>query len=169
MTLLFIAQILWYIAIIFSTLWFTAKKDKNALILMSFFNLFMGSHFLILWAYSGWFSLFFDILKNIFSLKYKNNIYSLVFFTTITCIIGYFTFDGTLPSLLPGIAPIVWTIWIFTLKGMHLRYVFLTCNILWILYNLAVWSLPWLIASSINMVAIFIGLWRVYKQQKYAK
>ncbi len=162
-------QILWYVSIIFSILWFTAKKDKNALILMSVFNFFMWIHLLFLWASAWGYSLLFDILKNMFSLKYKNNLYTLGFFTVITLIIGYFTFDGTLISLLPAIAPVVWTVWIFLLSWVHLRFIFLTCSSLWLIYNFFIGSLPWVISASINIISIFVWIWRIRKQQKYAK
>lgn len=162
-------QIIWYIAIVFSILWFSAKKDKNAIILVSLFNLFMWFHLLLLGALAWAYSLFFDIAKNMFSLKYKNNLYTLSFFTCITLIIAFFTYNGTFISLLPALAPIVWTVWIFLFSWVHLRFIFLTCSVLWIIYNLFIGSIPWMLSSFINIISIFVGIWRIRKQQKYAK
>lgn len=158
-----------YFATVFSILGFLSKSDSKSLIYMSLFNLFLWSHYLLLWLYSGAFSLYFDIVKNMFSLKYKNNILTLSIFSLITLAIWYFTYDGTYSSFLPIIAPLIWTLWIFTLSWVHLRYIFLTCNLIWLIYNILVWSLPGIILWIINLIAIAIGISRFYKQQRYAK
>lgn len=163
--------VLWYIAICVWFLSFLIKNDKKLLQVNALFNILMWSHLYLLWWFSGAYTLFFDAFKNILSTRYKYNIPLLAFFTLVNIGILFLTFDGSFLSLFPWIASISWTAGIFLLTWIRLRFLIMFVIVTWFLYNLSLYSIPWMLGSSGNFIAVLIWTLRILftKSSHHAK
>ena len=157
-----VAQIIGFIAFIFSLIAFHKKKKNKILSNMIISNVLNLIHYLLLGAYSGCITKVLAIIRdNFIILKGKNkklssNIY-LILFILIYIIAGIFTYNGVL-SILPLMAALIYIIFIWNGKELTIKKVAFGTYFLWLIYNIFVLSIPGIISNIVSIISTFIAI-----------
>ena len=151
-----IAQIIGFIAFIFSIIAYQKKSKEKILGNMIVSNILNLIHYLLLGAFSGFITKIIAILRDSFVIiKKKNKILSskwfLVIFIVIYIFAGIFTYKG-IKSLFPIIASIIYIIPIWNGNEATVRKTAFFCYFLWLIYNFYVFSFSGIFS---NIVSIF--------------
>lgn len=161
------AQVIGFLAAFINFFAFATAKDKKFLIFMAISSFVWGVHFYLMGLFSAAFISFFDIVKNIIALKYKNNHYLSVFFLIVYVIIGIFTFEaGNYFSLLPIINSLLSIIFIFYFSGAKLKIGFLLILTIWFIYNFFGNSLGGMLSDIVLFIAGLYGLYKILQENK---
>ncbi|MBE6158984.1 MAG: YgjV family protein [Firmicutes bacterium] len=157
-----VAQIIGFIAFIFSLIAYHKKNKNKILGNMIISNVLNLIHYLLLGAYSGCITKVLAIIRdNFIILKDKNkklssNIY-LILFILIYIIAGIFTYNGVL-SLLPLMAALIYIIFIWNGKELTIKKVAFGTYFLWLIYNICVLSIPGIISNVVSIISTFIAI-----------
>lgn len=163
-------QIIWFIALFFVFLGFKETDDRKLILYLTVWSFFWGIHFSILGLVAAAGINFFDIGKNLMWLKYENNkIFMWVFITCyiIIWMVSY-TYTWNIFSLLPTLASVVSTVWVFIFRWIYLRLNLLGVLWIWFVYNFAWWSIPGITSDIVLIWATFYGIYKLtYKISHY--
>ena len=99
------------------------------------------------------------------SKKKRSSKYLPVIFITLYIILGIVTFESPI-SLLPMIAASVYTATIYLCDVKVIRYASVFTNVLWLIYNLSVFSIVGMAAQIILIVNGCIAIYRYRKKKK---
>jgi len=152
-------QISWFAAMGIILLAYFQKDDHTVKKLMLLSSLFWGTHFYLLWVYSGLCATIIFALRLCLSIKLWKNKNAFIFLVIITFITAYFTYDWYL-SLLPVITSLCGAYSFFFLEKIQLRLAMMFNSSTWLVYHIAIWSL----SGAINEVLTqFILIATVYR------
>ncbi len=150
------------------------RKRKSTLLkmdVMSGFCAFM--HYAFLGAWAGMASKFISTIRNaiaayISSKKIKTPKILPIIFVTLYIMIGFFAFDSPL-AVLPILAPCIYTIAIYTCDITKIRYAGAITAIIWLIYDICVFSIVGMIAQTILIINVVIAIYRFRKKKKKSR
>ena len=157
-----IAQIIGFIAFLFSLVAYHKSKKNKILGNMIISNVLNLIHYLLLGAYSGCITKVLAIIRdNFIILKDKNkklssNIY-LILFILIYIIASIFTYNGII-SLFPLMAALIYIIFIWNGREITIKKVAFATYFLWLIYNIFVLSIPGIITNIVSIISTFIAI-----------
>lgn len=164
-----ISQFFAFAAFIFDLIAIQRKK-KSTLLNMDVMAAFCSFlHYAFLGAWSGMVSKFVTTIRNAIaaseaSHKRKSPKILPIIFVIIYIVIGFFTFDSIL-AILPILAPCIYTIVIYTGDVKKIRYAALITGIIWLAYDICIFSILGSIAQAILLVNDMLAIYR-YRNQK---
>ncbi len=148
-----LAQWIWLIAFLVSAYNFSFAKWKKFIFFTAIASFFWALHFIFLglgaeeslkyWLISAWLINFFDIFKNLFSLKYEKNLQLVILISLFYLIIWIFSYNWIL-SLIPTTTAILSTFLVFYIRSIYLNIWFLFITFLWMIFNYfsaSIWGL----------------------------
>ena len=144
------------------------KKSLLNLDTMAAFCSFL--HYAFLGAWAGMVSKIITTVRNAVaaneaSHKRKSPKILPIIFVGLYVIIGFFTFDSWL-SLLPILAPSIYTIVIYTSDVQKIRYAAVVTNLIWLVYNIFVFSAVGIIAQVVLTINDLIAIYRYRKKKR---
>ena len=157
-----LAQIIGFIAFFVSLIAYHRKDKKNILINMITANIINLFHYLLLGAYSGCITKLLAIFRDCFIIFKKNcnnflNYFYLIFFIILYVIASIFTFNGIL-SILPLLAALIYTIFIWNGNELRLKKIAFICYFIWLIYNIFVMSISGIVSNVISIVSTLIAI-----------
>ena len=157
-----LAQIIGFIAFFVSLIAYHRKDKKNILINMIIANIINLVHYLLLGAYSGCITKLLAIFRDCFIIFKKNcnnflNYFYLLFFIILYIIASIFTFNGIL-SILPLLAALIYTIFIWNGNELRLKKIAFICYFIWLIYNIFVMSISGIVSNVISIVSTLIAI-----------
>ena len=157
-----LAQIIGFIAFFVSLIAYHRKDKKNILINMIIANIINLVHYLLLGAYSGCITKLLAIFRDCFIIFKKNcnnflNYFYLIFFIILYIIASIFTFNGIL-SILPLLAALIYTIFIWNGNELRLKKIAFICYFIWLIYNIFVMSISGIVSNVISIVSTLIAI-----------
>lgn len=169
-------QTIWIIAFLISIYNFLFCKDKKFIIVTAIASLVWWIHFFAIGALVASYINFFDIFKNLASLKWerqKSWMWKFIFAYSIIWLYTFLNIDFlTLTiwelnyfSLLPTFSAIFSTYLVFMVRWVKMKLWFLLVVLAWLIYNLAFGSIGWVMTDLSLLVAWLI--W-TYKDTKKA-
>ena len=137
----------------------TKKKILRNMVLSNILNLI---HYLLLGAYSGCITKLLAIFRDCFIIFKKNcnnflNYFYLIFFIILYIIASIFTFNGIL-SILPLLAALIYTIFIWNGNELRLKKIAFICYFIWLIYNIFVMSISGIVSNVISIVSTLIAI-----------
>ena len=157
-----LAQIIGFIAFFVSLIAYHRKDKKTILINMITANIINLVHYLLLGAYSGCITKLLAIFRDCFIIFKKNcnnflNYFYLIFFIILYIIASIFTFNGIL-SILPLLAALIYTIFIWNGNELRLKKIAFICYFIWLIYNIFVMSISGIVSNVISIVSTLIAI-----------
>ena len=157
-----LAQIIGFIAFFVSLIAYHRKDKKTILINMITANIINLFHYLLLGAYSGCITKLLAIFRDCFIIFKKNcnnflNYFYLIFFIILYIIASIFTFNGIL-SILPLLAALIYTIFIWNGNELRLKKIAFICYFIWLIYNIFVMSISGIVSNVISIVSTLIAI-----------
>ena len=157
-----LAQIIGFIAFFVSLIAYHRKDKKNILINMITANIINLFHYLLLGAYSGCITKLLAIFRDCFIILKKNcnnflNYFYFIFFIIFYIIASIFTFNGIL-SILPLLAALIYTIFIWNGNELRLKKIAFICYFIWLIYNIFVMSISGIVSNVISIVSTLIAI-----------
>ena len=157
-----LAQIIGFIAFFVSLIAYHRKDKKTILINMIIANIINLVHYLLLGAYSGCITKLLAIFRDCFIIFKKNcnnflNYFYLIFFIILYIIASIFTFNGIL-SILPLLAALIYTIFIWNGNELRLKKIAFICYFIWLIYNIFVMSISGIVSNVISIVSTLIAI-----------
>ena len=157
-----LAQIIGFIAFFVSLIAYHRKDKKTILINMITANIINLVHYLLLGAYSGCITNLLAIFRDCFIIFKKNcnnflNYFYLIFFIILYIIASIFTFNGIL-SILPLLAALIYTIFIWNGNELRLKKIAFICYFIWLIYNIFVMSISGIVSNVISIVSTLIAI-----------
>ena len=161
-----LAELLGFIALTLISLSYQKKTKSKFLVLQILANVFYGLQYLVLGAYSA---VCMDIISLIRtytfysyeSLNKKVPFKALIIIEIFITLIGVFTFNGNIYSLLPIVIGIVYSI---AMWQKDLRITYFTAaltSVVWIYYNFVIGAYIATFASVIELFASIIGFLKI--------
>ena len=161
-------------ALLIST--YQVKKRKTILILSFLALIANGIVYTLLSAWSGLAMVFVAMIRNtIFMIDEKKSgksdeitkkdIIILVVLYTISIISAIFTYEGIL-SMMSVIATMLYTYSIWQKKTNVYKFLGIIIEIVWIIYNIYIFSIMGIILESLLLISAVIGIIREYKMKK---
>lgn len=144
------------------------KDDYTVKKLMLLSSLFWGTHFYLLWVYSGLAAIVIWVLRLLLSIKYERNFKAFLVIVIITLISGYFTFDWFM-SLLPVFTSINGAYSFFFLEKVKLRLAMLLNSSIWLVYHMSIGSISWILNESFTHVILIATVYRMTHPQWWAR
>lgn len=169
-TFYIISQVFALLSIIFDLI-AAQRRKKYDLLKMDTLAAFCSSlHYAFLGAWSGLISKVVTTARNGIAAyeaknKRKNNKWLPVVFITLYIILGVITFDSPF-SVLPILAPSIYTIVIYNYDASVIRYAIVVTAIIWLIYDIHVLSIVGIVADIIITVNGLIAIYRYRKKQK---
>ena len=157
-----LAQIIGFIAFFVSLIAYHRKDKKTILINMITANIINLFHYLLLGAYSGCITKLLAIFRDCFIILKKNcnnflNYFYLIFFIILYIIASIFTFNDIL-SILPLLAALIYTIFIWNGNELRLKKIAFICYFIWLIYNIFVMSISGIVSNVISIVSTLIAI-----------
>lgn len=168
-------QVVWIIAFLISIYNFLFCKDRKFIIVTAIASLVWWIHFFAIWALVAAYINFFDIFKNAASLKWERNKSWMWKFIIAYIIIWLYTFlnidlntfsiwELSYFSLLPTFSAIFSTYLVFMTNWVKMKMWFLLVVLAWLIYNIAFWSIWWVMTDLSLLVAWLIWTYRDTKK-----
>lgn len=154
-----IAQISGFIWMIFVWIAFLNKDDLITIKFLFIANFFWWIQFLLLESYAGLVAIIISVLRLYFSMKYKKNIKVFSFIIALIIITWIIVYDWYF-SLLPILWSFIWAYSFFFFSGIALRIWCLFISIVWLIYNIHIWSIWWVINEVVVEMLIIITLYQ---------
>lgn len=150
-----IAQTSGFIWMICIWIAFLKTDDLQTIKILFIANIFWWLHFALLGS-TAWLSMvIIACLRLALSIKYKKNKKVFIFLIILTILVWFFVYDW-IYSLLPILASLIWAYSFFFLSWVTLRIWCLALSITWLIYNIYLWSISWIINEIIvEMLHIF--------------
>jgi len=156
-----LSQIIEVLALITALISYHLKTKKQIFKGMCISAILDIVHYLLLNAYSGFFTKLLALIRNVFILKKDDNeklnkkIY-LVVFILLTIVLGILTFND-IYSILPFIAAIIYLIVVWNGSELQIKKIAFLCYFLWIIYNISVLSVMGIISNIIALISTYIA------------
>ena len=164
-----ISQLFAFVAFIFSLIAFHRSKKENILKTSIASNIFDIIHYLFLNAYSGMVTKVLAFFRNCFVLfkdKRKKQYHIFFFvFLVLYIIAGILTYKS-IYSVLPIIAAITYLYAIYYCKELTIKSVSCGGYVLWLIYNICIFSVVGIISSIVAIISTAIA---IYRHKKGAK
>ncbi|MBR2725458.1 YgjV family protein [Candidatus Saccharibacteria bacterium] len=147
------------------------QKKKSSLLNFDTLAAFCSVlHYAFLGAWAGMASKIITTIRNAIAareaaLKHRSPKLLPFVFVVLYTIIGIFTFESIF-SVLPILAPSLYAIVIYMCDVKKVRYAAVATNIMWLIYNIFVFSIVGII---VQVVLIVNGLIAIYRYRKKAK
>jgi len=136
------------------------KDDHTVKKLMLLSSLFWGTHFYLLWVYSGLAATIIWVFRLWLSLKFQKNKYAFTSIVVLTFITWYFTYDG-LFSLLPIITSLNGAYSFFYLEKIKLRIAMIVNSMTWLVYHVSIWSVSGIMNESFTQIILWVTIYRM--------
>lgn len=139
------------------------RKDKKCILKnMILSNIFNLTHYFLLGAFSGCITKSLAIFRDCVVIqKEKNKKLSkkryLFIFIVLYIIASIITYNGII-SIMPFIAALTYIIFIWNGNEIQIKKVALFSYVLWLLYNIFVYSLIGIISNSISIISTLIAI-----------
>ena len=165
-----IGQIIGGVAFCLSLTAYHRKTKEKILGNMILSNIMNVLHYLLIDANTGFITKIVAILRDSFIiLKNKNkkipsNLFLGLFFV-IYGIIAICTYTN-LWSLFPVIAATIYLIPVWNGNEVTVKRIAFVCYILWLIYNIFVFSIPGIISNTISIISTFIAVYNAQKKIK---
>ena len=160
-----IAQALAVIICIISALSYFSKRKETYLADQLLVNILYGVQYILLGAFSGAVSNAVSLVKYVvFYVNAKNSkknpTWQVIMFCMLSVVLGVLAYSN-LFSIIPIITSVVFTIAIWQDNPVVLRGIVIFCNLLWVIYNIAVgayisavYSIVELLAALVTMISL---------------
>lgn len=166
-----ISQIFFVLNYIFLLLTYRVKNKKNILIFNTASGISESIWFLLLWAFSGCTMIMLSLIRNI--IFWYNDKKSNIILQNISFIILFFsiiffsiiTYDW-LYSILPWIS---WILYLYSIRQKNIktyRLLWIPVELCWILYNIYICSIVWIIWDCCIFLYIVYGFFQVKNTKK---
>lgn len=136
------------------------KDDLTVKKLMLLSSLFWGTHFYLLWMYSGLAAVIIFVFRLGLSLKFQRSLRAFSSIIVVTLITWYFTFDGFI-SMLPIITSMMWAYSFFFLEKVKLRIAMMCNSCTWLIYHVYIWSLSGMVNEVFTQVILIVTIYRM--------
>lgn len=149
-------------------------KKKSSLLKMDTLAAFFSFlHYAFLGAWAGMVSKIITTARNGIAareatLNHKSSKVLPLIFVGLYVLLGCFTFESPF-SLLPIIAPSFYAIVIYTCDVKKVRYAALTTNIIWLIYNVFVFSIAGIVSQIVLIINSSVAIYRYRKKKKKIK
>ena len=144
------------------------RKKKTELLKMDTAAAFCSFlHYAFLGAWPGMVNKIITTVRNAIATyeakhnRKSHNLLPIIFIVLYICL-GVFTFDSFF-SLLPMLAATLYTVVIYTGDVAKIRYVYVVTNLIWLIYNIFVFSIVGIVA---HVVLVINGLVAIYRYRK---
>lgn len=163
-----ISQIFAVLSIIFDLVAAQRRKKVDLLKMDTLAALCSSLHYAFLGAWSGLVSKIITTIRNGLAVyqtahKRKNSKLILIIFVLAYIIIGLLTFNSAF-SILPILAPSIYTIVIYTSNVKKIRYAVVLSNLLWLIYDIHLISIAGIVAETIIIANGLIAIYRYRKK-----
>ena len=140
------------------------NKNDGLLVLQVISCIFFILNYLFLGAFTGLSVIIFEIIRDLFYIKLKNDKKFFCFTLPIYALIGYFTYDGF--GSLFSIFASVCDGYALTHHGKKVVFLGLLVYVLWLIYDIYVFSIFSVIAESILIISNLIILFKTKDVRK---
>lgn len=154
-----IAQSIGFVAMICVWIAFLYNDDLKTIKMLLIANLFWWLVFILLDSYAGLIAIIIASIRLILSIKYKKNL-KVFLFLVLGTLIFWFIICDTYISLIPIIWSLIWIYIFFYFSWIQLRIWCLILSITWLIYNLLIWSIWWVINEIIVELLIIRILYK---------
>ncbi len=161
-------QWIWMVAFLISIVNFSIWKNKSFIFIMMIASGFWWAHFMLIGALAASAVQFFDVIKNLFALKFEKNKYVALFFILAYILIWFFTYKDVY-SLIPILTSIFWVILVFYVRWVWLNIWYLWIISLWFIYNLYNNSVWWVMSDVVLWVVWIFWIIRILFFEKKKK
>lgn len=149
---------------------YLVKDKKIIMILCIICSLFYGVQYLLLGAISGMLMNLVGIIRDIWFYinaknNKKNNIIVLFVLIIISILFSIYSFNGIF-SIIPLVATILFTYSVWQDNNKIYRYLAIPISILWIIYNVYIYSVFAIISECILLIIKIIGVIKLYKSKE---
>ena len=158
------AQLLGFFYTLFLIISNFRKTSRQILIYQTISFSFKGVHYLLLGGLSGFYSSIISMTRNILFSKVKKSFYLMLLFVIIYFIVGIFTYRD-FGSIIPSIASIFYTIVVNTNKPSILRKGMIVNCLLWLFYNIYIFSIAGIITQIIMIISTVISIMKLDKNK----
>ena len=147
------------------------RKKKSDLLKMDTIAAFCSFlHYAFLGAWAGIVSKIITTIRNAIAAertmhKRKDAKLLPLIFAVAYIVVGCFTFESVF-SILPILAPCLYTVVIYTSDVKKIRYAVVITNILWLIYDISVFSIMGIVAQTILIINGLIAIYRFRKKTK---
>lgn len=149
-----LAQVIWILASISIVLSFVFKRDILVKIMLTVSAFLFFLHYLFLWnAFSWMIVALFWTFKNLVSIKKEPPKIIWACFVWIYFVLMLLNYEGLINSF-PYIASWLATAWVFFLRWVQMRILYAITHIFYMIYNINVESIWWVITSIFGIVTI---------------
>lgn len=166
-----ISQFFALLGLIFSLLAFHQKKKEDILKTSLFSNVFHIIHYLLVGGFNGFLTKVLAFIRNSFVIyKDRKNIKSklyLLVFMVLYILLSIYTYKN-IYSILPSIAALIYLIAIWYGDEMIIKKVGCFGYILWLLYDIFVFSILGILADLVSLVSTLIAV-LIYKKDLSSK
>lgn len=164
------AQLIGAAAMLTITLSVQCRKKKHMMMVQSAAHMLYGFQYALLGAFSAAFMDIISVLRNILFYKYDKDRKKIplilpTIVILVTAFVGILTYTNTL-SLLPVIIAILYTIGASFRDPRVYKYIFGTCAIAWLFYNLKFQAYVCVIGNIMEITSTAIALIRETKRKK---
>lgn len=164
------AQSFWFIAMIIWICGFIVLNDRTTVKFFIVSTCFWILHFIFLWNYAALWAACIGQVRFVLSLKYQKSIKILAGVIIASLWFWFFSFDGTLISLLPLIATSVSSYGFFFLERARLRLLLGFVSIMWFSYHYKTGSMSWVLNEIIVQCTIWYSIYKfTYWEEKKEK
>ncbi len=148
----FTAQIVGFIAVWILLYGLSQKDDIKSIKIVTVSLLFWAINYALLWLISALLVTFIGFIRMYFSLRYKWNMYAFSFLLALIFLSWYFSYDGTIISMLPIIASLFWIVAFQLYSWVKMRLILLFSWFLWLAY--------WIMVENITLIIneVLVGL-----------
>ena len=165
-----ISQIFAILSIIFDLAAAQRRKKLDLLKMDTLAALCSSLHYAFLGAWSGLISKIITTARNGLAAyqtahKRKDNKLLLIIFVLLYIILGIFAFNSFF-SIIPILAPSIYTIVIYISNVKKIRYAIVLSNLLWLIYDIHLLSIAGIIAETIIIINGIIAIYRYRKKNK---
>ena len=165
-----IAQIIGFIALAFTCISIQQNKKIKVIIYQIVANFLYFLQYFFLNALSGAGISFLGLIRYIVYYQYEKNnkkksVLVLLIFSTISIIIGFFTYNGLI-SLLPPITAVMYTYGTWQNNLKRFRVIAVIVPVCWFIYNFFVGAYVGLISTFIEFTSAVIAIYRLDFKKK---
>jgi len=165
-----VAQIIGFIAFMYSLIAYHRKDKKTILSNMVISNILNLIHYILLGAFSGCITKLLAILRDYFIIlkeKYNklSNLFYLIMFIILYIIAAIFTYNSIL-SILPLVAAIIYIIFIWNGNEIIIKKTAFFCYFLWLIYNIFVLSIAGILSNIISIISTLIAIINIKEEGK---
>ena len=156
-------QLMGFVYMFFLIFSYFQKYAKGLLLYQSLAFLFKGIHYFLIGGLSGAVTSIISCLRNLVFTKVKSKVL-MILFIILYIIIGYFTFTN-LFSLLPVLATILYSFFVYIKNPKYLRISSLFTSFIWLTYNIYLFSYSGIITQVILIISNISAMIKLDKKE----